>query len=373
MRSLSDTVERLARLRSATTPSTSGSRLTKISDFGSNPGALSGYVYRPASADPKPPLVVVLHGCTQTAAGYDAGSGWSKLADDYGFVLLFPEQPSSNNPNRCFNWFNTEDISRDRGEVLSISQMIAAAAAAHNVDDRRVFITGLSAGGAMANAMLACYPDLFAAGAIIAGLPHGVATSVPQAFDRMRGHGLVESDALQALLADAADHDGPWPTISVWHGTGDRTVLPVNAHAIVDQWRGVHGAAAEPSVIEDVDAQTRMVWLDKDGQPSITFHSIAGMAHGTPIDAVSGYGDPAPFMLDIGISSTLQIARSWGIAASFERREKKADTDRPYETPGPATARSPRPRSSPKSSPGPAETGIQSVIEKALRAAGLMR
>jgi feruloyl esterase len=92
--------------------------------FGSNPGNLRMFVHRPPDLADNPALVVVLHGCTQSAEGYDLGAGWSTLADRYGFVLLFPEQQRSNNPNGCFNWFLPAHSQRDRGEPLSIRQMI---------------------------------------------------------------------------------------------------------------------------------------------------------------------------------------------------------------------------------------------------------
>src|SRR5262245_47874468 len=109
-------------------------RLRENFGFGSNPGNLRMFVYRPPSLGENPALVVVLHGCTQTAAGYDLGAGWSTLADRYGFVLLFPEQQQSNNPNRCFNWFQTGDIQRGKGEALSIRQMIERMASDTDID-----------------------------------------------------------------------------------------------------------------------------------------------------------------------------------------------------------------------------------------------
>ena len=98
----------------------------------------------PGSAGPAP-LVVVLHGCTQNAAVYDHGSGWSALADRHGFILLFPEQSRANNPLLCFNWFSGNDNQRGMGEAASIANMIAAMKQAHDVDPKRVFVTGLSA------------------------------------------------------------------------------------------------------------------------------------------------------------------------------------------------------------------------------------
>ncbi len=100
------------------------SHLNDVAEFGSNPGNLRMLTYVPDNLAPSSPLVVVLHGCTQTAAGYDIGAGWSTLADRYGFALLFPEQRQANNQKLCFNWFEAGDIARDRGEPLSIRQMI---------------------------------------------------------------------------------------------------------------------------------------------------------------------------------------------------------------------------------------------------------
>ena len=148
------------------------SHLREIQNFGTNPGALRMFAHLPPKQSGSLPLVVVLHGCTQTAAGYDQGAGWSTLANRYGFALLFPEQQRANNPNGCFNWFQTGDIERGHGEALSIRQMIAKMVADHPIDARRVFVSGLSAGGAMTSVMLATYPDVFAGGAIIAGLPY---------------------------------------------------------------------------------------------------------------------------------------------------------------------------------------------------------
>src|SRR6185312_13986051 len=103
----------------------------------------------------------------------------------YGFALLLPEQQRTNNPNGCFNWFLPEHSRRDQGEALSIRQMIAKSVRDFGIDRQRIFVTGLSAGGAMTSIMLACYPDVFAGGAIIAGLPYGAATNVQQAFESM--------------------------------------------------------------------------------------------------------------------------------------------------------------------------------------------
>src|SRR5204863_8453801 len=159
--------------------------LTELAGFGSNPGALRMFTYVPQKLGRAPGLVVVLHGCTQSATSYDLGAGWSTLAERYGFVLLCPEQTAANNPKTCFNWFLAGDTARGRGEALSIRQMIEKTIGAHGIDRTQVFITGLSAGGALTAAMLATYPEVFAAGAIIAGLPYGAAGNIQQAFESM--------------------------------------------------------------------------------------------------------------------------------------------------------------------------------------------
>ena len=171
MPSLADTIARLSRMHAlpgAGSAFTTPDRLTDLTNFGSNPGALRARTYIPKNLQKGAPLVVVLHGCTQNAAGYDAGSGWSQLADRHGFALLFPEQTRANNPNLCFNWFLPSDSKRDSGEALSVRQMIGEMVETYDIDQSRIFMTGLSAGGAMASIMLASYPELLAGGAIIA-------------------------------------------------------------------------------------------------------------------------------------------------------------------------------------------------------------
>ncbi len=301
------------------------SHLAEIHDFGSNPGALRMFTYVPAKLRPKPALVVVLHGCAQTAASYDLGVGWSTLADRYGFVLLLPQQQMSNNPNVCFNWFLPDDIKRGSGEALSIRQMIAAAIAAHGVDPARVFVTGLSAGGAMTCVMLTDYPELFAGGAIIAGLPFGTAANVNEALESMFHVRPRSAREWGDLVRAASHHRGPWPRVSVWHGTADAVVRADNADEIVKQWTDVHGLAPAPTLTEDVDGYPRRVWQDRSGRDLIELYTIAGMAHGAPLatgPADTCCGIPGAFELDVGISSSYHIAKFWGLTGG-----RRASTD----------------------------------------------
>ncbi len=369
MRKLSDTLSRLKRLRPAPSASSpTGGRLTPFTDFGSNPGRLTGWIHVPESIAPGAPLVVVLHGCTQNAGGYDESAGWSRLADQCGFIVLFPEQQRSNNANLCFNWFSPAHATRGKGEALSIRQMITAVQTRFRTDTGRVFVNGLSAGGAMAAVMLATYPEVFAAGAVIAGLPFAVAGTVPEAFDRMRGHGGPAPEALSTLVRNASAHKGPWPRLSVWHGSADQTVDQANAAALVDQWRPLHGVPAEPSRTDRVAGYPHRVWRDATGRDVIEEYSVTGLGHGTPLDVGgSDHGEAAaPFMLDAKISSTRLIASFWGIAPALT--EARA---RPAAKTAPVRAEKLPPKI--EASQHPRQAGIQRTIEDALRSAGLMR
>jgi feruloyl esterase len=292
------------------------SPLVEIDGFGTNPGALKMFAYVPESLPRAPALVVVLHGCGQTASAYEFGAGWSTLARRYGFALLMPEQQAANNANTCFNWFNPGDVARGRGEAASIRQMIARMAADHNIDARRVYITGLSAGGAMTSVMLAVYPEVFAGGAIIAGLPFGIASNVREALGGMMQSTPRPADKLGELVRKASKHKGPWPKVSVWHGSADRTVNPGNANEIVKQWLDVHGLPSAPMSVGDVNGHPREVWWNVDGETVVESYTISDMAHGTPL-GLSGndepYGAEGAFLIEAGISSSYHIASFFGL------------------------------------------------------------
>jgi poly(hydroxyalkanoate) depolymerase family esterase len=290
-------------------------RLRELTGFGANPGNLRMFAHIPERLPPDPPLVIALHGCTQTADEYDRGTGWSSLADQFGFAVVYPQQQPSNNPKNCFSWFLREDTSRGSGEALSIREMVEHAIAKLAADPRRVFVTGLSAGGAMASAMLATYPEMFAGGAIIAGLPYGCASNVQQAFEAM----FSEQEGAAQMLGDrvraASSHRGPWPKISVWHGTSDPIVKSSNSEEIVRQWTNVHGLSNTPSHERLISGHRLRVWSDANGEALVEAFSINNMAHGVPL-ATAGpqrCGSAGAFFLDAGISSTHHIARFWGL------------------------------------------------------------
>jgi poly(hydroxyalkanoate) depolymerase family esterase len=314
------------------------SPLVEISGFGSNPGDLRMFSFVPDELQHEPGLVVVLHGCGQTAAGYDLGAGWSTLAKRYGFALLMPQQQPSNNAQGCFNWFNPEDTVRDSGEACSIRQMIARMVRDHGVDGHRIFVTGISAGGAMTSVMLATYPEVFAAGAIIAGLPYGVATNVREALSGMFQSPARPASELGDLVRNASNHKGPWPKLSVWHGSADLTVNPANANEIVKQWLDVHQLPSAPMSEAPVDGYPRQVWWNADGETTVESYTITDMAHGTPLGATENderYGTQGAFLIEAGISSSYHIASFFGVT---EWMRQPREVAKPVPSPAPTQA-----------------------------------
>ncbi|MEM6533191.1 MAG: PHB depolymerase family esterase [Myxococcota bacterium] len=286
------------------------SNLQPVEDFGTNPGALAMHAYVPKATPPGAPLVVALHGCLQPADDYAQKSGWLALADELGFALLVPGQVKANNPAGCFSWFEPTDIQRGQGEASSIRQMVEYMVKTHRLDRARVFVTGLSAGGAMATAMLAAYPDVFSGGAIIAGLPYRCAEGLADARRCMGDPGAISPGHWGQRVRAASDHKGPWPTVQIWHGAADPIVSPANAEALAVQWQSVHGVAAAPEARTGKNTKRRQ-WR-KGSRPVIEMVLVDEMGHGVPL--APNCGTAGDYLLDVGVCSTRQIAEFWGLA-----------------------------------------------------------
>ncbi|AWL85210.1 feruloyl esterase [Streptomyces griseus] len=279
---------------SATAPAEAraAAALERVTSFGANPGGLNMYVYRPATLPANAPVVVALHGCTQSAQVYSDNAGLNTFADRHGFLVVYAETTTANNANKCFNWFQPGDTRRGQGEAASIRQMVAHAATAYGADTGRVQVTGLSAGGAMTSVMLAAYPDVFAAGAVVAGIPYGCGVDVVSAFGCMSpGVDRTPAAWAQAVRDAHPGFEGPWPRVAIWHGDNDATVAPRNADELRDQWTAVHGLGQTPGRTSTIgpNSTRRSEYLSADGGVSVVeVNRVPGIGHGTPVDPGSG-------------------------------------------------------------------------------------
>lgn len=273
-------------------------------------GDLHMFTYIPANLPSQAPLVVALHGCTQSADEYTK-AGWNALADQHGFAVVYPEQPAQ---DRCFTWYDPAHTTRGEGQSAWIVEMVDRVIEEHDLDADRVFVTGASAGGAMTAVLLATYPDRFAAGAIIAGLPYRCADDVFDAFACADTPRDLPADQWTRLVLDAADHKtASSPRVIIWHGTADATVHPGNADALAAQWRGVHALLDADAETTATDARTTITYRDGRGTPAVVTHLLDGFGHGIPIAAAEGCGTPGAFLLDVGVCSSRESADFFGL------------------------------------------------------------
>jgi poly(hydroxyalkanoate) depolymerase family esterase len=254
-------------------------------------------VHPPAGVDPQTavPLVCMLHGCTQDAASFAAATLMNEAADRHGFLAVYPQQERGENPQRCWNWFLPEHQSRGAGEPASIAAIVRdllGTTSRWTIDSRRVFVAGLSAGGAMAAIMAAAYPDLFAAVAVHSGLAYRSATDLRAAFDAMaRGgaHPIGQGRAAHAAMGDLAR---PVPSMVV-HGRADPTVAPINADQVLQQSMTANRLAAPETCDLDIarptstsrgridggHAYTRSRWTDRRGALMHELLKVDGLGH----------------------------------------------------------------------------------------------
>lgn len=212
------------------------------------------------------PLVVMLHGCTQTSTNFAAGTRMNELAERETFLVAYPEQGPSANSSKCWNWFQESDQQRNAGEPSLIAGITQQIMNTYHVDAKRVYIAGLSSGGAMAAIMAATYPDLYAAVGVHSGLAFGAARDLPSAFAAMKQGKLQRTRPLTEIV----------PLIA-FHGDCDTTVAPANADRLLDQWlqgankgrENIHNVNVERGQVANGHAYTRSIYHDTSGQAII--------------------------------------------------------------------------------------------------------
>jgi poly(hydroxyalkanoate) depolymerase family esterase len=216
------------------------------------------------------PLVVMLHGCTQSADDFAAGTQMNRLADAHGFLVVYPEQAAGANASRCWNWFRAEDQVREGGEPALIAGIVQAVAAGHAVDRRRIFVAGLSAGAAMAVILGETHPELFAAVGVHSGLPYRSASDVPSALAAMKGRAAPAPGRVARAV----------PTI-VFHGDRDHTVQHSNGDRIAEQARALQAlqARSETDTAPGGRRYTRTLHADAGGRSRVELWTLHGAGH----------------------------------------------------------------------------------------------
>jgi poly(hydroxyalkanoate) depolymerase family esterase len=276
-----------------TEPEAPGAFVTR--EFSNEAGTRAYKLYVPSQTNTSQtsqtpmPVVVMLHGCTQSADDFAKGTKMNRLADEHGFLVVYPEQAANANASRCWNWFKAQDQVRDSGEPSLIAGIVRDVVARHGADPRRVFVAGLSAGAAMAVVLGETYPELFAGVGAHSGLAYGSAHDIPSAMVAMKGgrSGLVHPQGLPGATPEPRRKAAQAVPIIVFHGDRDHTVQYTNGAEIIKQASEAHAGEAGTTLQTRVERGTasggrhysRTVHADGTGQPRIESWTIHGGGH----------------------------------------------------------------------------------------------
>ncbi|MEJ5989028.1 PHB depolymerase family esterase [Ramlibacter sp. PS3R-8] len=245
-------------------------------------------LYEPARPDAAAllPVIVMLHGCKQDSEDFARGTGMNEVAARDGFLVVYPEQLRKANQMGCWNWFEPQNQKRGAGEPAMVAALVASVLTLHGGDPQRVYVAGLSAGGALAATLGELYPDVFAAVGIHSGLPPRAAHDVPSAFTAMR-----------KAAGSAAAAPSLLPTI-VFHGSADKTVAPGNGEAVVQRQVAAAAASGVPlqrreEHVAGARAATRIEWVDAGGKAMVESWKLTAGPHAWSGGHASGsFTDP---------------------------------------------------------------------------------
>jgi poly(hydroxyalkanoate) depolymerase family esterase len=266
--------------------------------FSCDAGALNYKLFIPANIDVvKPPLIVMLHGCTQSPDDFARGTRMNALAQEHGYVVAYPEQAQGKNASKCWNWFRAKDQQRGSGEAATIAALTRYLVEKHGLDENRVYVAGLSAGGAMAAVLAGTYPDVYAAIGVHSGLPFGVAHDLPSALAAMKRGATMSCGAAPARPISV-------PAI-VFHGDGDATVDSSNGAAVIAQSMGTTAsghdsrpdaphATVERGAVAGGRSYTRTIFTSAEGRLVAEQWVVHGAGHAWfGGDSQGSYTDPS--------------------------------------------------------------------------------
>lgn len=280
-----------------------------ILSFGENPGELSASYLIPS--DSANSLVIFLHGCTQNGELLAEQSGFVALAKKNDFMLLIPQQSEKNNVKSCFNWFSEIDNEKNKGENLSLYNMIIYFREKTQVNN--IYIAGVSAGGAMASVMLVNYPELFTSAAIISGLPYPCANNLTKAISCMRNGPLQGASFLTKEAIKQQNKKASWPTLSIWVGDNDKVVNPINSTILAKQWIGLFNKPLTV-VKTQTESFSHTLWKDNNQHGVVELFEMNELGHGMMISTKEQDGGIiAPYLLDSELSSAKEIIKFWNL------------------------------------------------------------
>ncbi|MFE7276589.1 PHB depolymerase family esterase [Streptomyces sp. NPDC057623] len=256
--------------------------LTEVTDFGANPSALRMYVYVPDSVTAHPAVLVAVHWCTGSGPDMYNGTEYDTLADQYGFIVLYPSVTRS---SKCFDVASPQALKRDGGsDPVGIRSMVDWATRTYDADTGRVFATGISSGAMMTNVLLGDYPDVFAAGAAFSGVPFGCfATTDGSEWNSACAQGTVTRTAQEwGDIARAAypGYTGPRPRMQLWHGTQDDVLRYPNFGEMIKQWTNVQGVGQTPAATDTPQSGwTRTRYGGTGDRAPVEAISLQGVGH----------------------------------------------------------------------------------------------
>jgi poly(hydroxyalkanoate) depolymerase family esterase len=310
--------------------------LKHVKHFGTRKGHLKMYYYEPLSIEKnKPrPMVVVLHGCLQCAETVAEQTGWNKLADDYGFYILYPQQRTINNVEKCFKWYKRRQNNKNKGENYSIKMMIDYMKKNYQIDSSNVFITGLSAGAAMSVIMMADYPEIFNAGAIFAGCAYKSGNGIVAGMLTGLGWRIKSAQKWGNIVRKQnPNYTGEYPRMIIYQGNSDWIVNKRNGGELMKQWTNLHLTGTQPSetinrFVNIGDIQ-RNVYKNDANKDVVIFYKINNLSHAllvNPGNCKYEGGKMGLFSKDINFHSTLWTAYDFGLIQTPAISGKKTVT-----------------------------------------------
>ncbi|KAL9621535.1 MAG: hypothetical protein Q9160_004065 [Pyrenula sp. 1 TL-2023] len=271
----------------AANPLSKRASLTQVTNFGSNPSGTLMYIYVPNKLATKPAIIVAIHYCSGTASAYYSGSPYAQLAEQYGFIVIYPQSPYS---GTCWDVSSKAALTHDGGaDSNSIANMVTYTLQKYSGDASRVYVTGSSSGAMMTNVMAATYPEMFAAGIAYGGVPAGCFyTGTVNGWNGTCSSGkVIASQAYWASTVKAMypGYTGARPKMQIYHGTADTTLYPQNYNETIKEWTGVFGYSATPaSVRANYPLQN---WYTETYGPNVQGVYGIGVGHTPPIQGAS--------------------------------------------------------------------------------------